>query len=158
VRDTVIPVVSRTPMVQRNAACKLSQTSVAYPRSPLVQPDGHRRGPKPGDRFPDVEVRGEHGPARLHHLLGSGRHVLIVSSASVRSALGTAGIGRYAGLIDMVDGDPGCGFALLRPDGILAARGSARDTHRVVAYLRRLCGLGESGPTAAAVPSELVAS
>jgi len=42
-----------------------------------------------------------------------------------------------AGLVDMVDGDPGSGFALVRPDGILAARGSAGDTHRVVDYLRR---------------------
>jgi 2-polyprenyl-6-methoxyphenol hydroxylase-like FAD-dependent oxidoreductase len=157
VRDTVIPVVSRTPMVQRNAARKMSQLSVAYPRSPLVHPDGHRREPKPGDRFPDLDARGEHGPARLYHLLGSGRHVLIVSRADVRSALETAGIGRYAGLVDMVDGDPGSGFALVRPDGILAARGSATDTHHVVDYLRRLCGLGEPGPAAAAVLSEVVA-
>src|SRR6266568_3968348 len=57
VRDTVIPVVSRVPAIQRGAARKLSQLSVAYPRSPLVQPDGHGRGPKPGDRFPDVDVR-----------------------------------------------------------------------------------------------------
>ena len=81
--------------------------------------------------------------------------MLIVSRAGVRSALETAGIGRYAGLVDMVDGDPGSGFALVRPDGILAARGSAGDTHRVVDYLRRLCGLGEPGP--AAVLSEVVA-
>ena len=155
VRDTVVPVVSRTPMVQRDAARKMSQLSVAYPRSPLVQPDCHRRGPKPGDRFPDVDVRGEHGPARLHHLLGNGRHVLIVSRADVRGALETADILHYAGLVDIVDGDPGSGFALVRPDGILAARGSAGDTHRVVDYLRRLCGLGEPGPTAAAVLSEV---
>jgi FAD binding domain-containing protein len=61
VRDTVIPVVSRVPVVQRRWARKLSQLSVAYPRSPLVQPDGHGRGPKPGDRFPDVEVRSQYG-------------------------------------------------------------------------------------------------
>jgi 2-polyprenyl-6-methoxyphenol hydroxylase-like FAD-dependent oxidoreductase len=156
VRDTVLPVVSRTPMVQRDAARRMSQLSVAYPRSPLVQPDGYRRRPQPGDRFPDVDVRGEHGPDRLHHLLGSGRHMLIVSRADVRSALETAGIRRYAGLVDMVDGDPGGGFALVRPDGILAARGSAGDTHRVIDYLRRLCGLGEPGPAAAAVLSEVV--
>ena len=157
VRDTVIPVASRMPVVQRRAACKMSQLSVAYPWSPLVQPDGHGRGPKPGDRFPDLEIRSEHRPARLHRLLGSGRHVLVVSGAGVRSALETAGIGRYVGVVDMVDGDPGSGFALVRPDGILAARGSAGDTHHVVDYLRRLCGLGEPGPAAAAVLSEVVA-
>ena len=156
-RDTAIPVVSRVPMVQRAAARKLSQLSVAYPRSPLTQPGGHGRGPKPGDRFPDVEVHTEHGPARLHHLLGSGRHVLIVSGAGIHSALETAGIGRYAELIDVVGGNPGSGFALVRPDAILAARGSATDTHRVVGYLRRLCGRRDPEPATAKVLSEVAA-
>src|SRR5262249_14291944 len=150
VRHTVIPVVSRTPMVQRRAARKLSQLSVAYPHSPLVQPDGNGRGPRPGDRFPDVAVRTEHGPARLHHLVGSGRHVLIVSGDGARGALETAGVWRYAELFDVVGGDLGSGFALVRPDGILAARGSARDTHRVVGYLSRLCGRGAPEPAAVA--------
>jgi aromatic ring hydroxylase-like protein len=136
----------------------LSQLSVAYPRSPLTQPDGHGRGPKPGDRFPDLEVSSEHGPARLHHLLGSGRHLLIVSSAGIRDALETAGVGRYAELVDVVGGDLRSGFALVRPDGILAARGSARDTHHVVDYLRRFCGRGAPEPAAAAVLSEVVTS
>ena len=78
-------------------------------------------------------------------------------SAGVRSALEAAGTGHYAGLVDMVDGDPGSGFALVRPDGILAARGSAGDTHRVIDYLRRLCGHSEPGPAAAPVLSEVVA-
>jgi hypothetical protein len=151
VRDTVIPVASRMPAVQRRTARKLSQLSVAYPQSPLIQPDGHGRGPKPGHRFPDLEVRGEHGPARLHHLLGSGRHVLIVSGADVRSALEAAGYGRYAELVNVVYGEPGGGFALVRPDGILAARGSARDNHHVVDYLRRLSGLGEPEPAVDAI-------
>jgi 2-polyprenyl-6-methoxyphenol hydroxylase-like FAD-dependent oxidoreductase len=156
-RDIVIPVMSRMPVVQRRAARKLSQLSVAYPWSPLAQPDGHGHGPKPGDRFPDVEVRSEHGPARLHHLLGSGRHMLIVSGAGVRGALEAAGVGLYAELVDVVGGDLGSGFALVRPDGILAARGSVTDTHRVVDYLRRLSGPSEPEPAAAAVRGEVVA-
>jgi len=155
VRDTVIPVVSRVPVVQHAAARKLSQLSVAYPSSPLVQPGGHGRGPKPGDRFPDIEVHIEHGPAGLHHLLGSGRHVLVVSGADVHSALEAAGAGRYSELVDVVSGDPGSGFALVRPDAILAARGSATDAHRVVGYLRRLCERNEPGPAAAAVLTEV---
>ena len=157
VRDTVTPVASRMPAVQRRAARKLSQLSVAYPRSPLTQPSGHGRGPKPGDRFPDLEICSEHGPARLHHLLGSGRHVLIVSGAGVRSALETASAGHYPELVDIVDGDPGNGFALIRPDGILATDGSATDTHRIVDYLRRLSGRDEPRPAAAAVLSEVAA-
>ena len=91
VRDTVIPVVSRTPMVQRGAArspSSRSPTRGARWSSPTVTPQA-----KAGDRFPDVDVRGKHGPARLHHLLGSGRHVLIVSGAGVRSALKPAASG-----------------------------------------------------------------
>jgi len=157
VRDTVIPVAGRIPMVQRWGARKLSQLSVAYPSSLLVQPAGHGRGPRPGHRFPDLEVRGGHGPARLYHLLSSGRHVLIVSGAGVRGALEAVGVGRYAELVDVVGGDLRSGFALVRPDGILAARGSARDTHHVVDYLRRLCGPGEPEPAAATVLSEMAA-
>jgi 4,5-epoxidase len=156
VRDTVIPVASRMPMVQRRRARKLSQLSVAYPSNLLVQLDGHGRGPNPGHRFPDFEVRGEHGPARLHHLLGSGRHMLIVSGAGVRGALEAAGVGCYAELVDVVGGDLRSGFALVRPDGILAARGSARDTHHVVDYLRRLCGPSEPEPAVDAVRSQVV--
>ncbi len=157
VRDTVIPVASRMPMVQRRGARKLSQLSIAYPSSLLVQPDGHGRGPKPGHRFPDLEVRGEHGPARLYHLLGSGRHMLIVSGTGVRGALEAAGIGRYAELVDIVGGDLRSGFALVRPDGILAARGSARDSQHVVDYLRRLCGPSEPELAVDVVRSEVVA-
>jgi hypothetical protein len=155
VRDTVMPVVSRMPVIQRRTARKLSQLSVAYPWSPLARPDGHGRGPKPGDRFPDLEVRSEHGPARLHHLLGSGRHLLVVSGAGVRSALETASVERYAELVEIVDGDLRSGFALVRPDGILATRGSAADTHRIVDYLRRLSGRDEPSPAVAAVSGEL---
>jgi 2-polyprenyl-6-methoxyphenol hydroxylase-like FAD-dependent oxidoreductase len=155
VRDTVLPVASRMPVVQRRAARKMSQLSVAYPWSPLTQPDGHGRGPKPGDRFPDLEVRSERGPARLHRLLGSGRHVLVVSGASVRSAFETASAGDYAELVDIVEGDLRSGFALVRPDGILATRGSASGTHRIVDYLRRLSRRDEPSPAAAATPSEM---
>jgi hypothetical protein len=49
--------------------------------------------------------------------------------------LGASG---YAGLVDVVPGGVGAGddFALVRPDGILAARGKVTD------YLRQLCGGG----------------
>jgi len=155
VRDTVIPVMSRMPTVQRRGARKLSQLSLAYPSGLLVQPGGHGRGPKPGHRFPDLEVSSEHGPARLYHLLGSGRHMLIVSGTDVRGALEVAGVGRYAEFVDVVGGDLRSGFALVRPDGILAARGSARDAHHVVDYLHRLCGPSEPEPAVDAVRSEV---
>jgi 4,5-epoxidase len=47
-RDAFIPTITRLPAVQRAATQRLSQISVAYPSSPLNQPDRERRGPKPG--------------------------------------------------------------------------------------------------------------
>ena len=44
VRDTVLPLVTRLPAVQRGAARRLSQVSVAYPAGPLVLRDSERMG------------------------------------------------------------------------------------------------------------------
>ena len=148
-RDTVLPAATSLPAVQRRAADRLSQVSIAYLSSPLVQPDGRRRGPKPGERFPDVDVRIAAGPSRLHSLLRSGRHILLVSGPEVAVALAGA---RLSGLVDVVEGGVGaCGdFALVRPDGILAARGSRNEIGKVSEYLRHLGGGVASEPAARA--------
>jgi 2-polyprenyl-6-methoxyphenol hydroxylase-like FAD-dependent oxidoreductase len=142
VRDVLVPAATHLPAVQRRAARRLSQVSVSYPSSPLVQADGGWREPKPGHRFPDVEVRTEKSAMRLYRVLAGGRHVLIVPSAQARAALGSAGLSHYTGLVDVVEGCAGArdGFALVRPDGILAAYGSGKDVHRVTTYLRQLRG------------------
>jgi hypothetical protein len=144
VRDVLLPAATHLPAVQRRAARQLSQVSVSYPSSPLVQAGGRWREPKPGYRFPDVEVRTEKGATRLYRVLGGGRHVLIVPNVQARAALGSTGLSRYTWLVDVVEGCAGAhdGFALVRPDGILAAHGSGKDVHRVTTYLRQLCGAG----------------
>jgi hypothetical protein len=95
---------------------------------------------------PNVEVRTVVGRARLHAVLGSGRHVLLVSGVPVRTALDTAGLNIYAGVVDVVGGGLDTmnteAFVLVRPDGILAARGSRNDVHKVIDYLRQICGGG----------------
>ena len=143
VRDVLVPAAARLPAFQSRAACRLSQVSVSYPASPLIRPDGDRRGPKPGERFPDVEVRSEGCATRLYRVLSGGRHVLLASSAEARAALDSTGPSAYPWLVDVVEGCAGArdGFALVRPDGILAARGSWKDVHRVTSYLRQLCGV-----------------
>jgi 2-polyprenyl-6-methoxyphenol hydroxylase-like FAD-dependent oxidoreductase len=153
VRDVLVPAATSLPAVQSRAARRLSQVSVSYPASPLVQADGDRRGPKPGHRFPDVEVRTETGATRLYRVLGGGRHVLLMLSAEARAALDCTELSRLPWLVDAVEGCAGArdGFALVRPDGILAARGSGEDAHRVTTYLRQLRGAGtvrtvSSGP------------
>ena len=143
-RDVLVPAATALPAVQSRAARRLSQVSVSYPASPPVQPDGGRREPKPGHRFPDVEVRTEKGATRLYRVLRGGRHVLLVSSAEARAALDPTGPSRCPWLVNVVEGCAGTrdGFALVRPDGILAARGSGKDIHQFTTYLRQLCGTG----------------
>jgi len=63
-----------------------------------------------------------------------------------------------AGLVNIVDGDlramyrPGkdapAVFALVRPDGVLAARGSRRDAHKVIDYLRQVSCQSQPAETA----------
>jgi 2-polyprenyl-6-methoxyphenol hydroxylase-like FAD-dependent oxidoreductase len=155
-RDALIPAAAALPVVQNRAARRLSQLSVAYPPGPLIRPDGARRGPKPGARVPDIEVRTAGGVTRLHRVLGRGRHVLLVPGAEIRAALTLSGLDIFAGLVDIVDADlrgshrPGkdasAVFALVRPDGVLAARGSQRDAHKVIDYLRQVAGGGAPEP------------
>ncbi len=147
-RDTLIPAAAALPVVQNRAARRLSQVSAAYLASPLNWPDDIRRGPRPGERVPDITVRTADGSTTLHRVLGRGRHVLLVSGAEIRHAVRSSGLARYAGLVDIVDADlraehrPGKDasalFALVRPDGVLAARGSRRDTHTMIGYLRQI--------------------
>ncbi len=86
VRDTVVPLITSMPTVQRGAARRLSQMSVAYPAGPLVlhdgERDGHagRGGPRPGESVPDVVLRTADGPARMYELLRAGRHVLVTAA------------------------------------------------------------------------------
>ena len=142
VRDTVLPLVTRLPAVQRGAARRLSQVSVAHPAGPLVLRDGERDGragrggPRPGERVQDVVLHTPDGPARLYELLRGGRHVLVTSDADAAAAFESAGI-PSDGLVETAVGRLGvCAMALIRPDGVLAARGSAH----VADYVRRLAG------------------
>jgi 2-polyprenyl-6-methoxyphenol hydroxylase-like FAD-dependent oxidoreductase len=149
VRDTVLPIATSVAAVQRRAAGRLAQTSVAYAPGPLVSPDGIRRGPRPGQRCPDVLVGTRAGVARLHRLLGSGRHVLIVSSDASPATTELAGFGDWTELVDVVHGDLGAAFTLVRPDGVVAVRGSRRESGRVLAYLQQLVGDAELVETCA---------
>jgi 2-polyprenyl-6-methoxyphenol hydroxylase-like FAD-dependent oxidoreductase len=144
-RNALLPAAAALPVVQQRIAGRLSQTSIAYAPGPLVRPDDIRRGPKPGQRCADVDVRTDSGPARLHRLLGHGRHVLIVSTDNARGTLDSSGLRRFAGLVDLVDGNLRPAFVLVRPDGVVAIRGSHHEARRLVAYLRQVFGDGGGG-------------
>ena len=66
--------------------------------------------------------------------------MLLVSGAETPGRVRAAGIDAFAGLVDVADAgrDAPAAFALVRPDGVLAARGSRHDTHRAIDYLRQM--------------------
>ena len=144
VRNTVLPVVTSLPPVQKRAASRLSQLSLAYGPGPIIDPRGPRRGPKVGHRLPDVDVRTDAGASRLFEVLRSGRHVLVVSAPDLWTVAREAGMDRYAGLVVAVQGHVGgardSSFALVRPDGVLAVKGQRKDLGRVLEYFGTLVG------------------
>jgi hypothetical protein len=105
-------------------------------------------------------VRTGGGSTTLYRVLGGGRHVLVVSGAEIRAALDSSGLDIFAGLVDIAEGSlrtthrPGSNtsavFALVRPDGVLAARGSRRDTHTVIDYLRQISAADTPQPAGVA--------
>lgn len=90
--------------------------------------------PEPGQRMPGVEVDGLGGPGTLYAALRSGRHVLI-------GGLGTeTGVARgpYRELVDVCSARTAMrgGTALVRPDGYVAAVGTAGDMASIFGYGR----------------------
>ena len=150
VRDIVVPVLGRTPVIQRRAARRLSQVYVTYPPGPLASPDRGRAGPRPGQRMPDIAVRAGSRAATLHSVLRGGRHVLVVPAGDPASVLDDAGLRPYRKDFDVVTGDAsktprfpndGAGpVILVRPDGHVAARGRPGSTRAVTGYLREVFG------------------
>jgi 2-polyprenyl-6-methoxyphenol hydroxylase-like FAD-dependent oxidoreductase len=150
VRDIVVPALGRTTVIQRRAARRLSHVSVAYPQGPLASSDRSRRGPRPGQRMPDIKVCAGSQGTTLHSVLRGGRHVLVVPPAGSAGVLADAGLHPYRGDFDVVTGDTvetpgfrndGTGLVVLvRPDGYVAARGRPGSMHAVTGYLRELFG------------------
>ena len=150
IRDIVVPALGRTAVIQRRAARRLSHVYVAYPPGPLVRPDHGRRGPRPGQRMPDIMVRAGDQASTLHRVLRGGRHVLVVPPAGSASVVADAMFGRYRAEVDVVtansaempflQNDGTAPVVLVRPDGYVAARGRLDSMHTIIWYLRDLFG------------------
>ncbi len=150
IRDIVVPALGRTAVIQRRATRRLSHVYVAYPPGPLVRPDRGRRGPRPGQRMPDITVRAGDQASTLHRVLRGGRHVLVVPPAGSASVVADATFGRYRAEVDVVTADSAemhflqndgtAPVVLVRPDGYVAARGRLDSTHAIIWYLRDLFG------------------
>jgi 2-polyprenyl-6-methoxyphenol hydroxylase-like FAD-dependent oxidoreductase len=157
VRDIVVPALGRSTAIQRRAARRISQVYVAYPPGPLARPDHGRRSPRTGQRMPDIGVRAGSQPTTLHHVLRSGRHVLIVPAGHLASVLSDSGLQPYGSDLEVVTGDiaqtprPHVGTGpviLVRPDGHVAARATPGSMEPVTGYLRDLFRKPVGHPTA----------
>lgn len=149
VRDAMRPAL-RLPPVQRRLACRMSQTAVAYPDSPLSQPGRVRGLPRPGTRVSNVEVRDVDGRSTLYVMLRSGRYVLLAPGdlpaelEAIRSRFDVA----------VASAAWRHGWVLVRPDGYAAAVGAGTDATPVRRYLDDAAGgRPVATPTAFMAPS-----
>jgi 4,5-epoxidase len=143
VRNTIVPVAGHLAPVQRRAVRRISHIHVAYPSSPLTHPDRIRAGMRPGQRAPDMEVTANGQPTRLYQSFSKGRHVLLMPGQEAGRDLPPV-MRMWQDQIEVVTAPDG--FApegssyLLRPDGYVAARGSAAHSGNLVSYLHQVFG------------------
>jgi 2-polyprenyl-6-methoxyphenol hydroxylase-like FAD-dependent oxidoreductase len=147
VRDTVIPALGRTAVIQRRAVRRLSQVYVTYPPGPLVRKNRARGVPRVGQRMPDIQVHAGQQATTLHAVLRAGRHVLIVPEAHAAIAQTGSALRPYQDDLHVVTADvsrsaefhgKGALVVLVRPDGHVAACGRPAAMHAVTSYLRDL--------------------
>jgi 4,5-epoxidase len=147
IRDLAVPALGRTAMVQRRAVRRLSQVYVAYPAGPSAGSGRGRRGPRPGQRMPDLAVRAGGEVTRVHAVLRGGRPMLVVPPACLAGVLDDPWLRAFREDVAVVTGEASGirnGAAgpviLVRPDGYVAARGRPGDLRAVTAFLRILVG------------------
>lgn len=125
VRDHVVVPLMNRPFVQRRITEASSQLKVSYRGGPLGT--GRRwpaRGPRPGDRIPDLAcVRGDGSATRLHAELGARWAILTDDEQAVRVV--RARLGGAVVALHPVD-RPRHATMLVRPDAHLACSGSAQ--------------------------------
>ncbi len=147
-RDTVTPVVSRIPGIQRRTVRRMSHHHVAYRASSLTRSDRRLRGPRPGERAPDIDVVGRGTTRQLHRALRGDRHVLVVPRDHALGTSAREALLPYEDDLEVVYGQldaikrigaPPPGTVLLvRSDGYVAARGTTERLPRVLDYLNQV--------------------
>jgi 2-polyprenyl-6-methoxyphenol hydroxylase-like FAD-dependent oxidoreductase len=118
-RDTLLPLATRSTTIQRRAARRLSQVGVDYRGRRLARWGG-------GERAPDSEVLDDGRRVRLYDLLRGRHHVLLLPDARLPSELEP-----HRPHLKMVASGRDR-ITLVRPDGYVAAR----SMRGAVSYLR----------------------
>jgi 2-polyprenyl-6-methoxyphenol hydroxylase-like FAD-dependent oxidoreductase len=137
-RDAIVPLASRVPILQDGAVRRMSQQHVEYRSSSLSRRGSRLTRPRPGDRVPEITVLTPNGPMRLQEVLRAGRHVLVVASGAAPGLAECSDMRPFRDSCEVVVGDPACAGAaemwLVRPDGYLAATGTVDS----LTYLQRV--------------------
>lgn len=129
----IAPIVLSRNIVARKAAPRLGQIAASYHGAPLAAGGGRLASLRAGDRVPDAAV----GDGRLYDVLDPARLTLLVAGSEPCSLAGFEGavsvrcVKASQGLV------PAGGWLLVRPDGYLAAAGTARDGRRLTSWLSR---------------------
>jgi len=167
VRDFLLPLVSGIDFVGDKIADRLTELSVSYRQSPIVENHGPGRL-KAGDRAPDAELRdGNNRARRLFELFQEPRHVLLLflgaldSAAAnfdeIESAIGglpggtidsyrivrgqsdlPAELRDTSGLAHAAYGLFDGGVVIVRPDGYVGYRNNKFDLENLKTYLARI--------------------
>jgi 2-polyprenyl-6-methoxyphenol hydroxylase-like FAD-dependent oxidoreductase len=140
IRDRLLVPVVNLSRIQRRATYRASQLWVSYRRGPLAQRSLRIRGPRPGDRVPDLQCRRlDGGPTRLYAHLGGSWALLLPGDGheelgqAARTLLGD-------GVVTLRRDDAVHDAFLVRPDGHLAWRGRRPDA--LQSWLNRALGVG----------------
>ncbi len=152
VRDRLAAVLSSFDAVQQRARRSVSELTVHYRRSPIVEEHWLPQGPPAGDRAPDMPLTAWDGSREttLLEALRQAKHILLLAlDANVSEDLqrGFDAIARQvqATLGDLIhvyrpsaDVDEWPAICLIRPDGYVGFRGSSAHVPELGGFLDRL--------------------
>jgi 2-polyprenyl-6-methoxyphenol hydroxylase-like FAD-dependent oxidoreductase len=139
------PLAAHLPAASRWALRVIGQLTYGYQPGPAVREamPPLRRGPRPGRRVPDTPLEIDGRPTTLHEVIAEPGLHLIASGWSPTSLDGLNDLmpGRLRAhrAATLLDGRPGRGYCLIRPDGYVGLRGAGDGPDAVRRYLRAWC-------------------
>lgn len=144
VRDALISLGSRLPVVRRKVQIAMSETEIEYESGPLVEVVrriSNSGSPKVGERALETDLKG----MSLWSTFSAAHHSLLLFGPETANADLRTAARRFGAAIDVVEMGPlpspasrygihGTGWVLVRPDQFIAARGGEGDVGVFDAY------------------------